>query len=356
MKKKTGFKKLFVLVLTCCVILSSTTGTAYATEQGEQDLKPRSYPEKINVQLQGHGEYHIIENTNKSFSNESDGTEATFIAEDRMYKLQDGRYLSVIDENRLQQVNKIEINLSDTDSINNIAETYSLSDDIKKDLLAQWNKMKAQGKTDAKAAVFTPTTPTIATLSNPAPYYYKYDNKMFRDTQIIYYNVDTMMQEIKSGVGTKEVAKVLKDITLEVVGNVQIVAKIMPLLNAATSVFNAFLELIGYQEIRGSYQDMIQVGLKYDIYKKYTDVNVAMDLVHWQSGARTQSTTIKKIDTRAYFIVGNQGVTHEFTKHSYEIYETPNWSKSWIKANQNYPWMAWNEQLQIKIFNVPIIF
>lgn len=348
-------KKIFGILLIACLVFSVYPTSLFAdeiienkdlegvkAENGVDDLK-----KNIKVSHIGHGEYVKL--------NDSDleGEQATLIDGQTVYKLNDGTYLSYINDTTLYEVEKINVKLVDKDKIDHIFEEYDLSEAVKDDILERSKKAIDSQNQLAEVTLYTNAVPkqddNINTMALSTRYY-QYDGKYYKEDLIYYNSLYTGFHTIKSGVDTADVAKAIYDTSIYAATRVgtHTVGAVISLFSNYINAWQNYLNLCNCtaQEIKGSTKDKLQINVKYDIQTRYTYVK---DGSYYVLGAITERAYIYHVESREYHVLNNEkGKEVINTRYVNTYYRSP---KDATAASTAALWMGdpWYENLKVKI-------
>ncbi|WP_372632164.1 DUF5022 domain-containing protein [Cohnella sp.] len=358
-------KKTVVVLLSFCLFLAfiNVSVAAPNSEQlipASKEIKESKSPLKKHLRVLhvGHGEYSI---------SNTDGQKATLIESENVYRLDDGTFLSYLNEKQLLKVEKLDLHLIDQLAIENVFNSYSINEEIKKDILEMSKIAVESGNNEARASLYTAAkvpqdSGTIGTMAQITSYY-TYNGRNLRQDMIYFYDMSTTWKTISSGANTKSVAEGLSNFAIWGVGSFgsASIALAVNLYVGALTAISTFVNLVGYTPIGGATSDTIQVKIDYDKWTKYDYVQdcTGCQGATYLLGTVTQKVRIIKIDHYMYFYTNSGGKSTTFTTNPNQTYETAyttaNYSNPAPKAIQYYG-SPWTEYVQFRVYNTEVAF
>ncbi len=343
-------RKLFSFLLVICLMFLAIPTTSSAADVEER--ASNGFKNELKVIHLGHGEYKICKESDLDA-----GTEiATLVEEEGVYQLDDGTYLSYIDEKTLLRVKRLNVQLIDQASIKNILEAYNFDDAVKRDICKRSEDAIKSNNTQAAVTMYTAATPKqiagVGTMAMQTTYYV-YQGRNFKEDLIYYTTIETTWKDVEKGIKATAVAGALYTYGMKAVGAVsKTLAPAVALFDEAKSALETFIDLIGYSPIGGEYEDKIQINVRYDVNTKYTYVESGGQYL---LGAVTQRVYVHFVDTYQYYVTNSGGRSTTERKYDYTTYQTPNDANPKDKALY---WFGnpWTEYVNFTVHDKSISF
>ncbi len=321
------------------VLCLASLGGVYANSESE------SSHNSVTVELDNNGQYIDCHSVKDNLSEQYVAKPTT---DQDIYSLEDGTLLSKTGLGSYLPVERIEISLSDRNSVEKLLSNPTISDNIKGVISSGSEKAILNDNKAATAVIFVPKGINRAGYKT----YYTYKSYNMYDEVAYFYNKRTGWQDIAEGKGAWKVAKEYS--TGIVCDNAAGAFDKFNLFSNAKTALDMYYDITGTRPIKGASDDYWQGNLEYDVYTKWTYADLGYG-DGYRLGSRTQQVKVQTFWSEQYYSGYYGGKTVETTTKVNKTFSSPNY-KSPAKIaclSVNNPWV---EDVYYKINNHPVYF
>ncbi|MDF2514023.1 MAG: hypothetical protein K0S04_3889 [Herbinix sp.] len=274
----------------------------------------------INVVRDNNGHFIGTKDVKKSIQG--------YLLQGQVYSLDDGTLLLQTSPDVYEVVQRRTAKLCDNDNINAIMNDTSITQEVKDDILKRSQQQSAINNKMATVDVYIPASSKAMTSSPMATNdnYYTYvapngRSYKIKDTVAYYSNLESTECQYVSGPSSGTVSDGIINFIVTVASTNTYVG----IFSTGYSILQNFLTALGARTYYGSANDYAWFRVKYDIWTKWTFVDMTGS-GGWATGAVTEQVYQKTVTWREYFVTDKGGNSKEDTITYNKIYTSPNYN------------------------------
>lgn len=275
--------------------------------------------------------------------------------------MDDGTLLLQTVPDTYEKVQRFTAKLCDSDKINTIMGDTSISQDIKDDILKRVQQQAAINNKLATVDIYTPVNSknmeSIISPMTTTDNYYTYvapNGKSYKikDTVAYYSNFESTECEYAHGPTTGTVQDGLVNYIVTIAGTNQYIG----IFTTGLSILQSFFTAIGAHTYYGSANDRAWFKAKYDIWTKWTFVDMTGS-GGWATGAVTEQVYKKSVEWYEYLVTDKGGNSKDDTIIYNKIFTSPNYNYPPAIAVQWAGGPGWVENnMSMKVYNTTFYY
>lgn len=307
---------------------------------------------EISVIQNNNGQFTSTGNTKKSLRGK--------LLHRGLYSLEDGTLLLQVLPEVFEVVQKDTIKLNDNEKISDILNDDSISQDIKDDILRRSQQQAAINNGLAAVELYRPVNSEVTDTISPMTetnFYYTYvspNGKSYKlkDTVLRYTNLESPECEYVSGPTAGTISDLIMNIVIAIAGTEEYIG----IFSTGVSILQNFMTAMGARVYRGSANDRAWFRVKYDIWTKWTFVDITGD-GGWATGAVTEMVYKRSAVWYEYFTTDKGGNSKTDTVNYYAFLISPNYDNPAPLAVQWAGSVGWVENnISMKVHGTVFVY